>query len=225
MARAATIVAVLVLAGSAAAAPGDPRKALKAPDEAYARSVLVRRAELPPGRWSVTPTDFTQPNPPCQVAHYNFSALTVNGEAGLTYTSGGGLPARGAVVESDADVFLTAAQAARAFATVTSSGFARCTASGLVAALRAGGASAQLLRTGTVATAFRGSGRRVVGGGFGLVLRVAGSGGASTLEVTAIALRRGRLIATLGIVRPYSSRPWQPLPGLEAKIAARMTKG
>ena len=93
-------------------------KHFNARDQAIARGVLLTKAELPAGIWHAKPTDFSQPNPACVVNHYSFSALTATGEAGRTFAQSSGVP----IVESDAHVLLTPAQASRAFALLRTSG-------------------------------------------------------------------------------------------------------
>ena len=99
----------LVCAGVALAAPGDPKKDFNPADQATAKIVPALKGDLPGKSWVSKATDFSGANPPCFVKNYSLSALTVNGEAGTTFVLGGAI-----IVESDAHVFETAAQAAQA---------------------------------------------------------------------------------------------------------------
>jgi hypothetical protein len=214
----------LLVGGIAYSAPGDPKKELKPADQAYARSILLRRADLPKGTWAATPTDFSQANPRCVVAHYSLSALTVNGEAGFTYA---GSPATGgvAVIESGAHVFLTAAQAKRAFGIVTSTGLARCGATAVAAAIKTPDAAAKIISITPLKVSFLALGRaapKVSGAGFKVHLALRTSQGNSTLELTEVALRRGRALALLALVRRGSDWPLNVLSSLELKIGLRM---
>jgi hypothetical protein len=217
--RVSIFVAALVLAGAAAAAPGDPKKDFKPPDQRYAASVLLKSRELPAGTWRSERTDFSQPNPDCLVLHYSLSALTVNGEAGLTYTRGAGLLAGGLLVESDADVFLTAQQARRAFATVIDKGLAQCLGTALVTELKASGLKATLYST----TAIRAATAPVQSGGFRLVLGISTPTGPVRLEISELGLLRGRMLASIAVLRSTAVRG-PDIAALAATVAARMTK-
>jgi hypothetical protein len=198
-------VAFLLTAGAALAAPGDPQHDLKPADQAYARSLVLPSTDLPTGSWASRPSNFSGANPPCQVAHYDLSSLTVNGEAGMQYARSGLL------IESDARVFATAAQAARAFALTTSTGFARCELTELATSVR--GATPL-----TIGRRFP-SGVRAAGAR--AALGVHSTRGNVTVEATIAALVRGRALATLLILSPS---PPQYLSSLLAKSAPRLTK-
>jgi hypothetical protein len=218
-------VATLALAGAALAAPGDPRKDIRSADQAYARSIPLLRSELPAESWTATATDFSQPNPPCLVQHYSLSALTLNAQTGRTYTHGSGVTRGGMLVESDADVFATAAQAKQAFGILTRGGLAHCLATSLAAGASASGVAAKVVGEGTVGVVLLGKGApHVQSGGWTFLLRLSANGSTRTIEVTQVAFLRGRTLASLGVVRTHSARLWPPLPSLEARIASRMTR-
>jgi hypothetical protein len=208
-------LAALVPVAAAYAAPGDPKRKLNAVDNDLARGVLVRQSELPSGSWDAKPTDFSQANPPCVVAHFNLSALTVTGEAGTTYASRNGTNGGISYVESDAHLFLTPAQASRAFAKIAVPGFATCVASALVDSLRQAGYPAALVKAQPIGMH---AVRESVAAGFHVVLRI----GNRTVDDTHLELLRSRELATVDAFGVGS----QPIAtSLAAKVASRLTDG
>ena len=91
---AAALVAALAWTAAGSGAPGDPKRAFTRADQAAAKASLLRKADLPAASWRSSPADFSQPNPPCFVKHFNLSALTETGEAGLEYESPTVAPSR-----------------------------------------------------------------------------------------------------------------------------------
>jgi hypothetical protein len=120
LALAAAMLAALLLTAVAATAPGDPNRKFTPADQKLARSLVLRKADLPAGAWKTAPTDFSQPNPPCVVREYRLDSLTETGAAGYSYSLAD------LQVESESAVFLTASQAHRAFMTESQPGFMRC---------------------------------------------------------------------------------------------------
>jgi hypothetical protein len=119
-ALAAAVLVALLLTAAAATAPGDPTRRHTAADQMLARSLVLRKADLPTGAWKTSPTDVSQPNPPCLLRHYRLDSLTETGGVGYTYSLAD------LEIESDASIFMTAAQASRAFATESQPGFMHC---------------------------------------------------------------------------------------------------
>jgi hypothetical protein len=120
LALAAAMLVALLLTAVAATAPGDPNRKFTPADQKLARSLVLRKADLPAGAWKTAPTDFSQPNPPCVVRDYRLDSLTETGAAGYSYSLAD------LQVESESAVFLTASQAHRAFMTESQPGFMRC---------------------------------------------------------------------------------------------------
>jgi hypothetical protein len=219
LALTAAVGAALVWAGLAATAPGDPKKQLNAADQAYAKTVVLRKAELPAGKWQVKPTDFSQANPACLVKHYSFAALTVSGETGLTFAAPAGFP----LVESDALVFPTAAQAQRAFTIETKPGLARCVGAYLADELsKAAGTTSEVQRIEPLSFA----GLPASAKGFKIVLHLRSSQGSGSLEVSFISIGRGRTLGELSLIS-VGAAPWPRgfTRLLTQRMASRMTKG
>src|SRR5689334_15670727 len=80
-----TGVAVIAAAG-AFAAPGEPKLSIAAADQAHARSVLLKAAELPSTGWKGQKVDFARVQPDCIVKHYSLAKLTTTGQAGTEFT-------------------------------------------------------------------------------------------------------------------------------------------
>jgi hypothetical protein len=220
--RAAALTAALGVAlvwvTLAVSAPGDPQIKLRAADQAYAKTFVLRKGELPAGSWKAKPTDFSQPNPACLVKNYSYSALTVTGETGLTFTSAAGLP----IVESDALVFPSAAQAQTAFSIDSKAGFARCLGADLATELgKTPGVKASVQKIEPLAFAGLAASTR----GFRILLQLKSSQSTGFLDVTFVAIRRGRAIGELSLVRTGASASQAVVRTLAGKMATRMTKG
>ncbi len=213
---AAIVCAALVVVAAATSAAGDPIKRLKAADQAYAKSIVLRKAELPAGSWTAHRTSFSQSNPACVVKHYSLSALTATGETGFTYSQGI------QVIESDARVFLTAGQAARAFSILSSVGLGRCLGAATAAEISAAsaGVSAKVTRVEPIALV----GLAASALGVRIALRVQGVKGIASLHYVFLSVRRGRALATLGLVRNDAAWPSSLVRSLAAVTATRMTK-
>jgi len=196
----AVVGAALLCVSLAASAPGDPRRKLTADGQALARSFVLRKADLPLAvRWKVEPTDFSQPNPACLVKHYSYSALTLVGEAGNTFTIAPGIP----LVESDGSVFLSAGQARRAAAIDQKIGLARCVASSLAKEVSKGSPGVTVSVQKISRLSFSGIGGAY---GFRFVLRLRSSQGAGTIDATLVGIRRGRELASLSFIT--TQQPW-----------------
>jgi hypothetical protein len=203
------------LAAAAMAAPGDPKRVFKAADQSYARTILLRNADVPGKGWHAKATDFGQTNPACLVAHYSLSALTVNAEVGTTYTRA--VDTGTFLVESDANVFLTPAQASTASAIFSKLGFARCLASSLVAEVPSGSFATSDVHRVTLA------GLATASSAFRIALHVVSSKGKSTLTAVVIGLRRGRAFATLSVLTVGTGWSQSSLRSVAATMATRMT--
>jgi len=103
----------ICLAAAAVAAPAalgvtQPKKAIRAADQAVAQSIVLKRADLPAGSWkgSRSPDDNTTPN--CKGMKIDLSDLTETGDAnGLEFQD----QQTGTYVSSGAGLMLTEAQA------------------------------------------------------------------------------------------------------------------
>ncbi len=216
MCGAAAAGAALVVAAVASAAPGDPQKHLKRADQVYAKSILLRMSDLPAGRWKVEPTSFSEANPDCVVKRYSLSALTATGEAGFTYTQ------RSRAIESDARVFLTAAQAGRAFSILSSVGLGRCLGSAFAAEISAtsSGVSAKVATVEPLSFTGLGAPAR----GVRVSLRLHGSASVASLHYVFMSVRHGRAVATFGLVRDNRAWARSVVRPVAAVTASRLAK-
>jgi hypothetical protein len=210
------VVVALACVASALAAPGDPRRHLTAADQARAKSLILKQADLPADAWKTTQTNFTQANPPCIVKHYSLSALTLTGEAGLTYTDPAGIP----LVESDGDVFLTPAQAQRSVTVSTESGFANCVGSALAARLKAGVPSSATVSFNTSTFVLAGFADPVRGFKIHVLIRSGTIG--ESFNVTQFAAIKGRAVAHMALIRRDAEWPLASVRSLAAKLVARL---
>ncbi len=202
------------LAAAALAAPGDPKHAFKPADQAYARTVLLLKADLPGKGWHGKPTDFGQTNPPCLVAHYSLSALTATAEQGTTYTRA--VDTGTFLVESDAHVFVTPAQASTASAIFSKLGFARCLASSLVAEVPSGSFATSTVQHVSL------TGLATPASELKIVLHIISAKTKSTLTATVIGLRRGRTFVDLSVLTAGSGWSQSVLRSAAAKVATRI---
>jgi hypothetical protein len=207
----------LLWVGIAASSPGDPKKRLTATGDAFARSYLLRKADLPARGWHARPAGFNQPNPSCVIKHYNLGALTLEGEAGDVYELDGRLP----LVESDAHVFVTAGQARQAFSMESTIGFARCLGASLAGDVSGSAAgSSSLVRVRPLPLS-----GLVAARGFRIYVGPRSGRAGVTLAAAVVVIRHGRAIGVLSVIAAGS--PWsQPvLQSLSATMGWRMARG
>lgn len=203
------IAAALFWVVTAGSAPGDPKKNLQPADQARATAGLLHRADLPDGRWQVKPTDFSQSNPACLVQHYSLAALTVTGEAGFTYNLSNGP----SLIESDAHVFVSDRQAARAFAIVTMAGLARCFGSAFASEISKGapGVSARVLSVHTLRLAAMPG---AVAHGSRIFLRLRSKTGDNLVEIVLVNVHHSRTVGSLSLVKIGGARLWLKTHGI-----------
>ena len=213
---AAVVSAALVVVAGAYAAAGDPKKHINATDQAYAKTFVLRKADLPGASWGAEPTNFNQANPACVVKHYSLSALTATGQAGVTYTQAD------RAIESDGRVFATSAQAERAFSIFSSIGLGRCLASSLAAELTSASSGLQASVTNVTPLSFAGLAQPARGVRIGL--RVRGSKEIKSIRYVFMSIRRGRAVSTLGLVRYNADWADSAVRPLAAVTAQRLTK-
>lgn len=207
----------LLWVGIAASSPGDPKKRLTPAGNAFARSYLLRKSDLPPRDWRARRASFDGPNPSCAVKHYNLGALTLDGEAGDIYELDRAFP----LVESDAHVFVNAAQARRAFSKESTFGFARCIGDSLAGGVSGSAAgSNSLVQVRPLPLNGLAAAR-----GFRIDVRLRSGRTRGHLAAALVVMRRGRAIGVLSVIAAGS--PWsQPvLPSLSGTMARRMSRG
>lgn len=218
--RSLTLLAGLVAAGFAAAiataAPGDPKLSVKPADQAHARAVLLRKAELPGKGWIAAPVDFGRANPLCLVKHYSLGKLTATGQAGVEF--GRRVDSGTFLVDSAARVFRTAAEA-RTAATIRSKlGVGKCL----------GAALASEAPNGSFATssakAFSISGLALPAKGFTITVDVISGQQRSTLTAVVLDFRRGRTVNELNVLtigKGWSSASLRSVAAVLARRTAR----
>ena len=124
----AVVVAGLV-AAAALAAPGDPKLAIKAADQARAKAILLKKTEVPGKGWTSAPVDFGGVNPLCLTRRYSLSKLTVNAQVGTEFTRS--VDTGTFLVDSSVRTFVTPKQAANAIQIRSPLGVGKCLGSAL----------------------------------------------------------------------------------------------
>jgi hypothetical protein len=186
-------------------------------DQTYARSHLLRKGDLPAGRWRVKPPSTThnnEPDPACAVKHYSLSELTATAGASVSYVLPGGIP----LIDSRAVVFVSSGDAKRAFAIQSKVGFGRCLGSTIVATLRPE-MPGITIKLGTVTAVSAGSAR-----GFRIPLKLRSSQRKGSFEEVVLNVRHERTLSTLILLRANSSWPQATLRSL-VNSAVRRLKG
>ena len=132
---AAGVVVALVAVGAASAGNGQPKHAFTAAGQALARSVVLHRADLPASFRSTPSSGSTGKPPSCKGFKPDQSDLTLRGRSSVEFDVAGNPP----LVSSDADVWLSAAQARAAFDRVVRPGLSECLFKLFAAGLKANG--------------------------------------------------------------------------------------
>jgi len=204
------------LAAAATAAPGDPKLRPKAADQAYARSIVLQKADVPGHGWKGQATQFGRLNPDCVVKHYSLGKLTATAQQGMTYTR----PVEPGtfLFESDVYVFVTPAQARTAAGIAAKIGLARCLGSALVTEVPSGSFATKQVRAVTLA------GVKNVAGAFKITLQITSAQGRSTLTADVVYLQKGRVLATLSALTSGKGLTPAQIAAAAEKMAARMTK-
>jgi hypothetical protein len=211
----ACLAAAAILAGTAIAAPGDPKRRLTPAGQAAARAALLRAADLPGSGWQTSVTDFDQPNPDCLVDRYSFSSLTAVGQAGTDFAR------PGEAITSTAQIFSTRSQALAAWNVILRPGFFLCVAEGLAAAIkRDGGPGAKV---SVLSVTRRPAGTLREGSYFvSTILEVRSGKGAAALHYDQLGVRSGRTIGGVGLIRIDHSWPDALELGLARAMAGRV---
>jgi hypothetical protein len=210
------IVIALVVASAASAGSGQPKHAFTAAGQVLARSIVLHRADLP-ASFRSTPSSGNLGKPPsCKGFKPDESDLTLLGRAESPEFDVAGNPP---LVSSDADVWLSAAQARSAFDRVVRPGLSECLFKLFAAGLKANAAKG--VRYVPVSHSLKplpGLGEQAAH------VRLVFTGIAGSIRIPLIsdyyAIRKGRvtvLVTTLDLRTPYALGP-----ALAAKVAARM---
>jgi hypothetical protein len=217
------LAAVLLVALSPAAGAGaanDPRDEQERPtaaDTAFARRVVLERADLGPG-WVLGPAlSGGEANEPfsCPGFDPDFSAFTITGEAETSFRHAGG-----AALFSLAEVFPSRAQAAGDFRTGAKPAVAGCLRFLLERELAAAADRAPFRMRVASSTMRRapGIGERAVS--YRVVMRVEAGDRSLPVYVDVLVFQQGRSLGALMAIAPL-----QPVPAqsrLAAKMVARM---
>ena len=196
-------LAALVLAGVATAASTDPVERHTKADQARARAVMLRAADLGPG-WKSVPVN---ENVQCRAFHPDESDLIETGEANRIFDAGG------ARVGSSATVFKTRAQAAASWKRTVKPAALNCALEGLRESLPVGA-------TVRVRTLSRFSFPRVAPrtAGLRLVARVGDVLQGTNVHMDVVVLGRARTLAALLVVSVGAPVP----PAVERRLAGLM---
>jgi hypothetical protein len=209
------LVVALVVAGAASAGSGQPKHAFTAAGQVLARSVVLHRTDLA-ASFRLTPSSGNLGKPPsCQGFKPDESDLTLRGRASAEFDVAGNPP----LVSSDADVWLSAAQARSAFDRVVRPGLSECLFKLFALGLNAHAAKGvKYLPVSHSLKLLSGLGEQAAH------VRLVFTGISGSVRIALIsdyyAIRKGRvtaLITTLGLQTPYALGP-----ALAAKVASRM---
>jgi hypothetical protein len=212
---AALIGAAGALAAAALAAPGDPKLALKPADVTYARTIILKPADIKKNTgWAAAATDFGRVNPVCIVKHYSLSKLTATAQVGRTFSRNVGTGTF--LVESDVHVFKTPAQAAAATKITSSTGYAHCLGSVLAGEVPAGSFGTFKTKQASL------SGLKATATGFEIDVKVVSQQGTTKLTAWVINLRKGRAVGTLSVLTVGKGWTQDDVRAAAATMAARM---
>lgn len=210
------VVAVAALAVVALAAPGDPKRAIKPADQAHAKTILLRKADVPGKGWHGQPTDFGQVNPSCLVKHYSLSKLTANAEVGIQYTRG---VATGTfLVESDVHVFATSGQARVAAGRLSKVGYGRCLGTALAAEAPTGSFATSSAAVLSI------TGLALPTNGFRITVKVITGGKKSSLTADVLGFRQGRTLTDLSVLTLDKGWSSAKVRSVAATLATRTAK-
>ncbi len=213
LAVAATLGAAGVLAAVALAVPGNPKLDLKPADQARAKAILLKQAELPSGGWMRKPADFGAVNPDCVVKHYSLSGLTANAQMGAQFTRA--VDTGTFLVESDVYVFATPAQASFAADRTSKVGFGRCLGATLASEAPAGSSAKSAARRFSLA------GLALPAPGLQITVKITTGNQRQTLTAYVLGFHRGRTLTTLSVLTLEKGWSAANLRSVAAKLASR----
>lgn len=202
------VLAAGALAGTAAAAAGDPIERHTAADMAKARSILIKPADLGPG-WTRDPSAASDED--CKAFDPDESGLVETGEAEAYYQRGP------TAVASDVVLYRTEAMARRSWALGARLPIVDCFVEGMREELPSG-VRLRVVRRGKVA--FAPVAQRTAA--FFLAVRVSGPSGSFVLNLDVVAVGRGRTIAALATIGLEVRAPLSERRRLATLLARRM---
>ncbi len=209
-------VAAAVTAAAALGAAGDPKVAIKPADQAHAKTIVLKTSEVQGKGWKGTPADFGRANPICVIKHYSLSKLTANAQTGIEFTRP--VDTGTFLVDSDAYVFRTPAEAGTAATTVAQLGYGKCLGAALVSQAPNGSIATSTVKAESI------SGLALPAKGFKITVRVITGGKTSILTADVLTIRHGRAVSTLSVLT--IDKGWTPaaLRSATAKMAARTAR-
>jgi len=209
-----TALAAVAFASTAAlAAPGDPKVAVKAADQAHAKAILLKTSDLPGKGWSASAVDFGRANPSCLVKKYNLGKLTATGQAGTEF--GRQVSSGTFLVDSAARVFKTEAQAKQALTIRSKLGAAKCLGKVLEAEAPTNAVSSSSAELFTI------DGLALPSVGYRVTVNVTIAGKTSKVTAVVLNFRRGRTINELNVLTLDKGWSKTVLHDVAAKVAAK----
>ena len=213
--RVVGLAVALVVAGVASAGSGRPKHAYTAAGQALARSIVLHRSDLPASFRSIPSSGNEGRLPSCKGFKPDQSDLTWRGKASAQFDVAGGPT----LVSSDADVWLSAAQARAAFDRVVRPGLSECLFTLFAAGLNAHAPKGvRYVPVSHSLKALSGLGEQAAH------VRLVFTGISGSFHIRLVsdyyAIRKGRvtaLITTFDLRAPYALGP-----ALAAKVASRM---
>lgn len=204
---------VAITAAVAAAAPGDPKVAVNPADQAHARAILLKAADLPGKGWAATPVDFGRTNPTCLVKKFNLGKLTATGQAGTEF--GRQVDTGTFLVDSAAHVFKTESQAKQAVAIRSKLGAGKCLGDALKAETPNGSIASSSAKLFSI------DGLALPSTGYKVTVKVIDAGKTSTLTAVVLNFRHGRTVNELNVLTLDKGWSKATLDAVAAKVAAR----
>jgi hypothetical protein len=210
------LVAAALTATTAFAAAGDPKVVIKPADQAHAKTILLKTSEVDGKGWKGTPADFGRANPICVIKHYSLSKLTANAQTGVEFTRP--VDTGTFLVDSDAYVFRTPAEAKTAAATVSKIGYGKCLGAALVSQAPNGSIATSSVKALTI------PGLATPTSGFRITVRVITGGKTSILTADVLAFRHGRAVSTLSALTIDKGWSSAALHSAAARMASRTAR-
>jgi hypothetical protein len=216
-----SVAAIALLAAgfaavSAFAAHGEPKLAFTAADQAHAKVVLLRKAELPGKGWKAAKLDFARANPDCLVKRYSLAALTSTGQAGTEFTRE--VDKGTFLVDSIARIFRSSTQAATAVKIRSQVGVGKCLGKTLVSEAPFGSKASSTTKS------FALGGLALPAKGFKITVKVTMGQQKYTLTGAVLEFRHARTVNELSVLtidKGWSSASLRSVAALIAKRTAK----
>jgi hypothetical protein len=208
-------VAAAFAAATALAAAGDPKVAIKSADQARAKAILLKKAELPGKGWTSVPFDFGRANPLCLTKKYSLAKLTVSAQVGTEFSRS--VDVGTFLVDSEARTYVAPQQARQAIAIRSALGVGRCVAAALAAGAPNGAVTATKVKPFSI------DGLALPSKGFLITVTVIVGGQKSTVTAVVLAFRHNRTTSELSALSSghgWSKDKFRSVAALMAKRTA-----